>query len=59
MEDNKAMKKKFSIVIKKEDLPKHRAPVAVNQHGSVFSSKKDFNRKKEKETLRKETKKFF
>lgn len=53
------MKKKFSIVIKKEDLPKHRAPVAVNQHGSVFSSKKDFNRKKEKETLRKETKKFF
>jgi hypothetical protein len=48
------MKKAMTIKIKPEDMPKHRAPVAVNQKSVVFSSKKDYRRKREKEKLRRE-----
>jgi hypothetical protein len=48
------MKKIMTIEIKKGDLPKHRAPIAVNQKSVTFSSKKDYRRKREKENLRRE-----
>ncbi len=54
------MKKKlFTIEIKREDLPKHRVPVVINQHGSVILPKTVYRRKKAKDELRRETKKFF
>ena len=53
------MKKIMTIEIKKGDLPKHRAPVAINQHSSVHGSRKDYRRKKAREQLRQETRKFF
>lgn len=51
--------KKISFRIKSEDMPKRRMPVAINQHGQVHLPKNIFRRKREKDALRRELKKFF
>ena len=51
--------KKISFTIKKEDMPKHRSPVVINQHGSVHIPKNKFRRKRDKDALRRETKEYF